>query len=91
MDESGEDRDRSSGRRDGWAEIDVPTLVLPADHDPPWHERMCEALAEGIRSCHGGSWSAGSTRVRNIDLAQPAAGGSIPVSPLSSIVSSCRL
>jgi len=33
-------------------EIDVPTLVLPADHDPPWHERMCEVLAEGIRGAH---------------------------------------
>jgi pimeloyl-ACP methyl ester carboxylesterase len=31
------------------SEIEVPTLVLPADHDPPWHERMCEVLAEGIR------------------------------------------
>ena len=30
-------------------EIEVPTLVLPADHDPPWHERICEVLAEGIR------------------------------------------
>ncbi len=30
-------------------EIEAPTLVLPADHDPPWHERICLELAEGIR------------------------------------------
>jgi pimeloyl-ACP methyl ester carboxylesterase len=30
-------------------EIEVLTLVLPADHDPPWHERICEVLGEGIR------------------------------------------
>jgi 3-oxoadipate enol-lactonase len=30
-------------------EIAAPTLVLPADHDPPWHERMCIEIAEGIR------------------------------------------
>jgi pimeloyl-ACP methyl ester carboxylesterase len=30
-------------------EIEAPTLVLPADHDPPWHERMCIEIAEGIR------------------------------------------
>jgi hypothetical protein len=23
--------------------------VLPADHDPPWHERMCEVIAETVR------------------------------------------
>jgi 3-oxoadipate enol-lactonase len=48
MDESGEiPIDPPAVGRLG--EIDVPTLVLPADHDPPWHERMCEVLAEGIR------------------------------------------
>lgn len=25
-------------------DIDAPTLVLPADHDPPWHGRICEVL-----------------------------------------------
>ena len=25
-------------------EIEAPTLVLPADHDPPWHSRICELL-----------------------------------------------
>jgi pimeloyl-ACP methyl ester carboxylesterase len=30
-------------------EIEAPTLMLPADHDPPWHERMCIEIAEGIR------------------------------------------
>jgi pimeloyl-ACP methyl ester carboxylesterase len=29
-------------------EIAVPTLVLPADHDPGWHERMAEELAARI-------------------------------------------
>jgi pimeloyl-ACP methyl ester carboxylesterase len=48
MDESGETGiDPPAAGRLG--EIEVPTLVLPADHDPPWHERMCEVLAEGIR------------------------------------------
>ena len=48
MDESGEiPIDPPAAERLG--EIGVPTLVLPADHDPPWHERMCEVLAEGIR------------------------------------------
>jgi 3-oxoadipate enol-lactonase len=48
MDESGEiPVDPPAAERLG--EIDAPTLVLPADHDPPWHERMCEALAEDIR------------------------------------------
>lgn len=48
MDESGEiPIDPPAAERLG--EIECPTLVLPADHDPPWHERMCEVLAEGIR------------------------------------------
>jgi pimeloyl-ACP methyl ester carboxylesterase len=48
MDESGEIGidPPAAGRL---SEIEVPTLVLPADHDPPWHERMCVELAEGIR------------------------------------------
>jgi 3-oxoadipate enol-lactonase len=25
-------------------DIEAPTLVLPADHDPPWHVRICELL-----------------------------------------------
>jgi 3-oxoadipate enol-lactonase len=25
-------------------DIEAPTLVLPADHDPPWHARICEVL-----------------------------------------------
>jgi 3-oxoadipate enol-lactonase len=29
-------------------EVSAPTLVLPADHDPPWHPRMAEVLAERI-------------------------------------------
>src|SRR4029453_10458688 len=48
MDESGETGiDPPAAGRLG--EIEVPTLVLPADHDPPWHERICELLGEGIR------------------------------------------
>ena len=30
------------------SEILAPTLVLPADHDPPWHRRICEVLVEQI-------------------------------------------
>jgi 3-oxoadipate enol-lactonase len=29
-------------------DIGAPTLVLPADHDPPWHNRICEVLAARI-------------------------------------------
>ena len=48
MDESGETAiDPPAAERLG--EIEAPTLVLPADHDPPWHERMCIEIAEGIR------------------------------------------
>jgi len=48
MDESGErELDRSAAARLG--EIEAPTLVLPADHDPPWHERMCQVIAETVR------------------------------------------
>jgi pimeloyl-ACP methyl ester carboxylesterase len=48
MDESGETGiDPPAAGRLG--EIEVPTLVLPADHDPPWHGRICMEIAEGIR------------------------------------------
>lgn len=29
-------------------DIGAPTLVLPAEHDPPWHNRICEVLAARI-------------------------------------------
>lgn len=29
-------------------DIRAPTLVLPAEHDPPWHNRICEVLAARI-------------------------------------------
>jgi 3-oxoadipate enol-lactonase len=47
MDESGETAidPPAAARLD---EIEAPTLVLPADHDPPWHERICIEIAEGI-------------------------------------------
>ena len=48
MDESGE-RALDPPAAERLSEIDAPTLVLPADHDPPWQERMCVVLAEGIR------------------------------------------
>jgi pimeloyl-ACP methyl ester carboxylesterase len=48
MDESGErELDPPAAGRLG--EIEAATLVLPADHDPPWHERMCELIAETVR------------------------------------------
>lgn len=48
MDESGETAiDPPAAER--LAEIEASTLVLPADHDPPWHERMALEIAEGIR------------------------------------------
>jgi pimeloyl-ACP methyl ester carboxylesterase len=51
MDESGETgTDPPAAARLG--EIEAPTLVLPADHDPTWHERMCIEIAEGIRGAH---------------------------------------
>ncbi len=47
LDESGEiPIDPPAAARLG--EIVAPTLVLPADHDPPWHERMCVEIAAGI-------------------------------------------
>jgi len=48
MDESGEQElDPPAAGRLG--EIEAPTLVLPADRDPPWHERMCVVIAETVR------------------------------------------
>jgi 3-oxoadipate enol-lactonase len=29
-------------------DVAAPTLVLPAEHDPPWHARACDVLAERI-------------------------------------------
>jgi pimeloyl-ACP methyl ester carboxylesterase len=47
MDEDGaEDVDPPAAGRLG--EIEAPVLILPADHDPPWHGRICEVLADGI-------------------------------------------
>jgi 3-oxoadipate enol-lactonase len=47
MDESGEIAiDPPAFARLG--EIAAPTLVLPADHDPPWHGRICQVLVERI-------------------------------------------
>lgn len=47
MDESGaEDIDPPAAER--LHEIRVPTLVLPADHDPPDMVRVCRFLADGI-------------------------------------------
>lgn len=47
MDESGErELDPPAAGRLG--EIAAPTLVLPADRDPPWHERMCLVIAETV-------------------------------------------
>ena len=48
MDESGE-RELDPPAAERLDEIHAPTLVLPADHDPPWHDRMCEVLAEKVR------------------------------------------
>jgi 3-oxoadipate enol-lactonase len=43
MDESGATRpDRPTIER--LEDIEAPTLVLPADQDPPWHVRICELL-----------------------------------------------
>jgi pimeloyl-ACP methyl ester carboxylesterase len=47
MDESmQEELDPPAAARLG--EIRAPTLVLPADHDPPWHGRICEVLVRQI-------------------------------------------
>ena len=48
MDESGErELDPPAAGRLG--EIEAPTLVLSAEHDPPWHERMCVVIVETVR------------------------------------------
>ena len=48
MDESGErGLDPPAAGRLG--EIEAPTLVLSAKHDPPWHERMCVVIVETVR------------------------------------------
>jgi pimeloyl-ACP methyl ester carboxylesterase len=46
MDETGEIRLGDAFRR--LPEIDVPTLVLPADHDPPVFHRLSEQVAGRI-------------------------------------------
>ncbi len=47
MDESGaRGIDPEAGRR--LEDVAAPTLVLPAEHDPPWHARMAEELAARI-------------------------------------------
>jgi 3-oxoadipate enol-lactonase len=48
MDESGE-RELDPAAAERLDEIRAPTLVLSADHDPPWLGRTCEVLAESIR------------------------------------------
>ncbi len=51
MDESGqEELDPPAARRLG--EIDVPTLVVIAEHDPPFQRRAGELLARGILGAH---------------------------------------
>lgn len=47
MDESGEQEldPPAAGRLD---EVQVPTLVLPADNDPPYMQRVCKQIAAGI-------------------------------------------
>jgi pimeloyl-ACP methyl ester carboxylesterase len=47
MDESGDTR-LVPPAIDRLEDIEAPTLVLPADHDPPWHLRICEVLAARI-------------------------------------------
>jgi pimeloyl-ACP methyl ester carboxylesterase len=47
MDESGATR-LDPPAIDRLEDIRVPTLVLPADHDPPWHLRICELLGARI-------------------------------------------
>jgi pimeloyl-ACP methyl ester carboxylesterase len=48
MDESGEEGlDPPAAERLG--EIDVPTLVIEAEHDPPDMRRLTEMLIHGIR------------------------------------------
>jgi pimeloyl-ACP methyl ester carboxylesterase len=41
-------------------EVSAPTLVLPADHDPPWLPRMAEVLADRIPAAR-------LVRIRDVD------------------------
>jgi pimeloyl-ACP methyl ester carboxylesterase len=51
MDESGRQRlDPPAAHRLG--ELDVPTLILDAEHDPPHHHRIADLLARGIIGAH---------------------------------------
>jgi len=47
MDESGDSRPVPPAI-ERLEDIGAPTLVLPAEHDPPWHARICELLAARI-------------------------------------------
>jgi 3-oxoadipate enol-lactonase len=51
MDESGKERiDPPAAHRLG--ELDVPTLILDAEHDPPYHHRIADLLAREIIGAH---------------------------------------
>lgn len=51
MDESGRERlDPPAAHRLG--ELDVPTLILDAEHDPPYHHRIADLLAREIIGAH---------------------------------------
>jgi pimeloyl-ACP methyl ester carboxylesterase len=51
MDESGKERlDPPAAHRLG--ELDVPTLILDAEHDPPWQHRIADLLAREIIGAH---------------------------------------
>jgi pimeloyl-ACP methyl ester carboxylesterase len=51
MDESGKERlDPPAAHRLG--ELDVPTLILDAEHDPPWQHRIAELLAREVIGAH---------------------------------------
>lgn len=51
MDESGKERlDPPAAHRLG--ELDMPTLILDAEHDPPYHHRIAELLAREIIGAH---------------------------------------
>jgi pimeloyl-ACP methyl ester carboxylesterase len=51
MDESGKERlDPPAAHRLG--ELDVPTLILDAEHDPPHHHRICHLLAREVIGAH---------------------------------------
>lgn len=51
MDESGKERlDPPAAHRLG--ELDVPSLILDAEHDPPYHHRIAELLAREIIGAH---------------------------------------